>query len=124
MIVSRGRICSDRLTRNLEGASGLWARSTGYSSGKGTSHAYYPSDGNGNITCLIDGSQSVGASYRYDPYGNTLAKSGTLADANVYRFSSRWGIALAERSPGQRFAPQPATRRGLSTVSIRRVYGE
>ena len=29
------------------------------------------------------------ASYRYDPFGNTLSQSGTLADANVYRFSSK-----------------------------------
>jgi RHS repeat-associated protein len=29
------------------------------------------------------------ASYRYDPFGNTISKSGSLADANVYRFSSK-----------------------------------
>jgi RHS repeat-associated protein len=29
------------------------------------------------------------ASYRYDAFGNTTSKSGTLADANVYRFSSK-----------------------------------
>jgi RHS repeat-associated protein len=65
------------------------ARSSGYSSGSWTSHAYYHADGNGNITTLIDGSQSVVANYRYDPFGNTLLQSGTLADANVYRFSSK-----------------------------------
>lgn len=27
--------------------------------------------------------------YRYDPFGNTISKSGSLADANVYRFSSK-----------------------------------
>jgi RHS repeat-associated protein len=31
----------------------------------------------------------VVASYRYDPYGNTLAQSGALANANTYRFSSK-----------------------------------
>jgi RHS repeat-associated protein len=31
----------------------------------------------------------VVANYRYDPFGNTLLQSGTLADANVYRFSSK-----------------------------------
>ena len=35
------------------------------------------------------GGSSLQAQYRYDAYGNTLSKSGTLADANVYRFSSK-----------------------------------
>jgi len=29
------------------------------------------------------------ASYRYDPFGNTISSSGSLASANVYRFSSK-----------------------------------
>jgi RHS repeat-associated protein len=29
------------------------------------------------------------AKYRYDPFGNTISSSGTLAGANVYRFSSK-----------------------------------
>ena len=68
------------LSGNLEGAGGiggLLARSSGYSSGNWTSHACYHADGNGNITCLIATNQSVVASYRYDPFGNTLSKSGT-----------------------------------------------
>jgi RHS repeat-associated protein len=71
------------------GIGGLLARSSGYSSGNWTNHADYYADGNGNITSLIDGSQSVVASYRYDPFGNIISKSGTLANANVYRFSSK-----------------------------------
>jgi RHS repeat-associated protein len=31
----------------------------------------------------------LGASYKYDPYGNTITQSGTLAGVNVYRFSSK-----------------------------------
>jgi RHS repeat-associated protein len=80
------------LSGSLEGAGGiggLLARSSGYSGGNWTSHAYYHADGNGNITCLINASQSVVASYRYDPFGNTISKTGTLADGNVYRFSSK-----------------------------------
>jgi RHS repeat-associated protein len=80
------------LSVSLEGAGGiggLLARSSGYSSGNWTSHADYYSDGNGNVTSLIDGNQSVVASYRYDPFGNIISKSGTLANANVYRFSSK-----------------------------------
>jgi RHS repeat-associated protein len=52
-------------------------------------HAYYQADGNGNITCLVDGAGAVAARYLYDPYGNLIAKAGRLADANLYRFSSK-----------------------------------
>jgi RHS repeat-associated protein len=51
--------------------------------------SYYHADGNGNVTMLIDASQVVMAKYLYDPFGNTLAQSGLLADANIYRFSSK-----------------------------------
>jgi RHS repeat-associated protein len=80
------------LSGTLEGAGGiggLLGRSSGYSGGNWTSHAYYHADGNGNITYLVDGSQNLAASYRYDPFGNTVSSSGTLANANVYRFSSK-----------------------------------
>jgi RHS repeat-associated protein len=80
------------LSGSLEGAGGiggLLARSSGYSSGNWTSHAYYHADGNGNITYLETSSQTLAASYRYDPFGNITASSGTLAAANVYRFSSK-----------------------------------
>ncbi len=54
-----------------------------------TVSSYYHADGNGNITMLLDASQNVVAKYLYDPFGNTLAQSGPLADANTYRFSSK-----------------------------------
>jgi RHS repeat-associated protein len=76
----------------LEGAGGiggLLARSDGYSSGNWTSHNYYHADGNGNITYLENSSQGLAASYRYDPFGNTISSSGSLAAANLYRFSSK-----------------------------------
>jgi RHS repeat-associated protein len=41
------------------------------------------------VTYLVNSSQSLAASYRYDPYGNTISSSGSLAGANVYRFSSK-----------------------------------
>jgi RHS repeat-associated protein len=52
-------------------------------------HSYYHSDGNGNVTTLINTQQVAVARYTYDPYGNLLSKSGPLADANLYRFSSK-----------------------------------
>jgi len=80
------------MSGTLEGAGGiggLLARSHGYSSGSWTNHNYYHADGNGNITYLVNSSQSVAASYRYDPFGNPVSTSGTLASANTYRFSSK-----------------------------------
>ncbi|MGO9201690.1 MAG: RHS repeat-associated core domain-containing protein [Limisphaerales bacterium] len=52
-------------------------------------HAYYHADGNGNITCLINSSNAVMARYLYDPFGRILSQSGSLAAANLYRFSSK-----------------------------------
>jgi RHS repeat-associated protein len=52
-------------------------------------HNYYHADGNGNITALESSVETLTASYRYDPFGNTISQSGALADANVYRFSSK-----------------------------------
>ena len=80
------------LSGSMEGAGGiggLLARSSSYSSGAWHTNSYYHADGNGNITCLINSSQSVVASYAYDPFGNTISSSGSLAATNVYRFSSK-----------------------------------
>ena len=73
------------------GIGGLLARSHAYQSGSGnwTNHNCYAADGNGNVTYLLTSSQGLGASYKYDPYGNLITSSGTLATANVYRFSSK-----------------------------------
>ena len=80
------------LSGTFEGAGGiggLLARSHGYSSGSFTNHNFYHADGNGNITYMVNSSQSMVASYRYDPYGNTISSGGTLASVNLYRFSSK-----------------------------------
>jgi RHS repeat-associated protein len=76
----------------LEGASGiggLLARSDSYSSGNFSDHNFYHADGNGNITYLVNSSQTLAASYRYDPFGNLTSSSGSLATNNTYRFSSK-----------------------------------
>ena len=99
---TRGKDLSGQTGSALNGAGGiggLLARSDraqsipgGTSSGSisefGTP-SYYHADGNGNITMLIAASQMIVAKYLYDPFGNTLAKCGLLADVNNYRFSSK-----------------------------------
>jgi RHS repeat-associated protein len=52
-------------------------------------HYFYHADGNGNITALLNAQQILVAKYLYDPFGNILSKSGSLADNNPYRFSSK-----------------------------------
>jgi RHS repeat-associated protein len=51
--------------------------------------AFYHNDGAGNITTLINSSGQAQARYTYDPLGNLIDKCGSLADANLYRFSSK-----------------------------------
>ncbi len=72
------------------GIGGLLARtSQAYSEGPLSGNSFYHTDGNGNVTMLIDSFQGIVAKYFYDAFGNTISKSGLLADANVYRFSSK-----------------------------------
>ncbi|MBN8248061.1 MAG: RHS repeat-associated core domain-containing protein [Verrucomicrobia bacterium] len=73
------------------GIGGLLARSTHATTSPYAvnSSAYYHADGNGNITYLLRSDAAASASYKYDPFGRTLSSSGTLAAANVLRFSSK-----------------------------------
>ena len=81
------------LSGTLQGAGGiggLLARTVNSSTLiSQPSTSFYHADGNGNITLLISSSQMIVAKYLYDPFGNMLAQSGLLADANTYRFSSK-----------------------------------
>ena len=82
------------LSGSLEGAGGiggLLGRSHAYQTGSGnfTNHNFYQADGNGNVTYMLNSSQSKVAEYRYDPFGNTISSSGSLSAANVIRFSSK-----------------------------------
>src|SRR5438046_8401755 len=87
---TRGNDLSGRL-QGAGGIGGLLARSHDYASTNGNwyTHNFYHADGNGNIAYLVNSSQALAASYRYDPFGNTMSSGGTLATANVYRFSSK-----------------------------------
>jgi len=52
---------------------------------------YYFYDGNGNVGQVIDRADgSVDAKYEYDAYGNYLTKSGTFANDNPWRFSTKY----------------------------------
>lgn len=52
-------------------------------------HAAY--DANGNLTALVKaGNGALVAVYEYDPYGQFLRKTGSEADANSFRFSTKF----------------------------------
>jgi RHS repeat-associated protein len=55
---------------------------------KSYAHFY---DGNGNTGQLIlRGDGSTAAAYEYDAYGNVTAQTGSYADDNAWRFSTKW----------------------------------
>jgi RHS repeat-associated protein len=88
---TRGNDLSGSL-EGVGGIGGLLARTdppSSVASGGGGSTAYYHTDGNGNVTALLSTNGLVVARYSYDPYGNMLGMSGPLAEANLYRFSSK-----------------------------------
>ncbi len=83
---TRGRDLSASLER-AGGIGGLLGR-TDHSTIT-PQNAFYHTDGNGNVTMLINILQLAAAKYLYDPFGSTLSKVGPLVDANVYRFSTK-----------------------------------
>ncbi len=52
---------------------------------------YFMYDGNGNVSQIIDSSDSsIVAVYHYDPYGNVIVDSGPDAQNNAFRFSTKY----------------------------------
>ena len=120
---------------SMEGAGGiggLLARSSGYSGGNFTTNNFYFADGNGNITYMLNSSQAMVASYRYDPFGNTISSSGTLASANVYRFSSKeihansgmyyYGYRFYDPNLQRWINRDPVRETGFEALRFRRGY--
>jgi RHS repeat-associated protein len=87
---TRGRDLSGGL-QGAGGIGGLLARTDNsvLQVDSANAHAFYHADGSGNITALVNSGQVPVANYAYDPFGNLLSQSGPLAEANVYRFSSK-----------------------------------
>jgi len=52
--------------------------------------AYYFYDANGNVTDLVDANGNIVAHYEYDAFGNTTAVTGDMANANPFRFSTKY----------------------------------
>ena len=51
---------------------------------------YYVTDGNKNVTALLDASGNRVAEYVYGPFGQTVSATGSMAQINPFRFSSEF----------------------------------
>ncbi|MDP2816259.1 MAG: hypothetical protein Q8O19_06225, partial [Rectinemataceae bacterium] len=51
---------------------------------------YYLTDGNKNVTDLVDSNGNVVAHYEYSPFGKIVSQSGSYADINPFCFSSEY----------------------------------
>src|SRR5205085_3309695 len=76
------------LSGSVEGAGGIGGLLARTDDRAGTT-AFYHADRLGNVTILINALQVPVAKYLYDPFGNLLSATGPLAEANLYRFSSK-----------------------------------
>ena len=83
------------LSGSLQGAGGIGGllamteNALTINSQPSTGTSYYHSDGNGNVTMLINGNQAVVAKAEFDPYGNFLSVSGSQTGINPFWFSSK-----------------------------------
>ena len=105
------------------GIGGMLARTDHATASVLLKTAFYHADGNGNITALLSTNGLVLAWYQYTPFGTTLAQSGPLADANVYRFSSKaWHERTGLYYYGYRFY-SPNLQRWLNADPIQEEGG-
>ncbi len=111
------------LSGTLEGAGGiggLLARSE-WDGSAWSRHAFYHSDGVGNVTALAvpNGNDiALAGSYRYDPFGRLIGTPTGLAAINTQRYSSKdWHNASGFYYFGYRFY-DPATQRWLNRDPI------
>jgi RHS repeat-associated protein len=89
-VLQRRYLWGEDLSGSLQGAGGVGGlvQAVDFTSGNAGSYHYHY-DGNGNVVEITNVSATVVASYRYDAFGRTLAKAGTYADTNRYRFSTK-----------------------------------
>ncbi|MBN1674719.1 MAG: RHS repeat-associated core domain-containing protein, partial [Kiritimatiellae bacterium] len=86
--VSNSYVWGLDLSQSLEGAGGIGGL-LAMTDSSADSYLYFY-DGNGNVTHLYatDGNTQV-AAYEYDPFGNITKSSGSMAETNTLRFSTK-----------------------------------
>jgi RHS repeat-associated protein len=75
------------LSGSLQGAGGIGGL-LAMTDGGGTNY-FCHSDGNGNVTALIDSQETIVARREYDGFGRTVSLSGTKTGINPFWFSSQ-----------------------------------
>ncbi len=107
------------------GVGGLIAFRQHSGSQAGSHFAAY--DGNGNVMALVDGrTGSASARYEYDPFGQTIRASGTMATVNPVRFSSKvvddetdyayYGYRYLNPNSGRWLSRDPINERGGKNI--------
>ena len=89
-------IWSEDLSRTLQGAGGIGGllSSTHFNWEPGTGNReptklFFSYDSNGNVILLTNTLCLTAAKYRYDAFGKTISATGSVANLNRYRFSSK-----------------------------------
>jgi len=76
------------LSQSLQGAGGVGGLLSVVDSGDAYDYLY---DANGNVGQLVNALDgSIAAHYEYDPFGILLKSSGSMADENPFRFSTKY----------------------------------
>ena len=80
------------LSGSLHGAGGVGGLlSLTVAAGTNAGTYFYGHDGNGNVAALINSADGTAtARYEYDPFGQVLRATGPLAQANPFRFSTKY----------------------------------
>jgi len=80
-------------------------------------------DGNGNLTGLVDNNKTTAAVYEYSPFGELMRSEGYYAQANPYKFSTRYhDIETGLVYYGQRYY-DPKTGRFINRDPIEEAGG-
>jgi len=100
----------------------LLSRTSGAGATIPTGTSFYHADGSGNITTMINGSQSIVARYLYYPSGQIEGKWGPQANANEMQFSSMPFHNLSGLSLYPNRAYSPNLQRWLNRASVSPHY--
>ena len=77
------------LSGSIQGAGGVGGLLAVTDASLGTHFCAY--DGNGNVRTLVNAANgTVSAGYEYGPFGELIRKSGVMANANPFRFSTKY----------------------------------
>jgi RHS repeat-associated protein len=76
------------------GVGGLLAMKEMSGTYSGVKHFTF--DSNGNVSELLDNNNAIVAHYDYDMFGNTVLSSGSYANFNIWRFSTKFFDEISE----------------------------